>query len=107
VAIRTPKLPADQTNAVWAGTPVAADDTRLVALGLVRAGIAVVSISPIQDWISGRERNVIQAGATEDSSGCRPFTVAEIVAAPEFTRDTRHHCPAGVGADANLPAARK
>ena len=92
MAIRKPNLAKDPTNAVWAGTPVAGDDTRLVALGLIRAGIAVRSIGPIQEWIPGRERNVIQAGAAEDSTDCRPWTVAEVVAAPEFIWDARHFC---------------
>jgi hypothetical protein len=92
MAIRTPNLAKEPTNAVWAGTPVAGDDTRLVALGLIRAGIAVRSIGPIQEWIPGRERNVIQAGAAEDSTDCRPWKVAEVVAAPEFTWEARHFC---------------
>ena len=93
VMIRKANLSSDATNAVWAGTPVPADDTRLVALGMMRAGIAVRSIGPIQEWVSGRDRAVLQAGATRDSTNCRPFTVAEVMAAAEFTRAARHHCP--------------
>ncbi len=92
VVIRKANLTADPTNAVWAGTGIPADDTRLVALSLVRAGIAVRSVGPIQEWIASRDRLVIQAGAARDSINCRPFTVAELVSMTQFTRETRNHC---------------
>lgn len=92
VVIRKANLTNDATNAVWAGTPVSADDTRLVVLGLIRAGIAVRSIGPIQEWIAGRDRSVLQAGATRDSVDCRPFTVSEVVAIQTLTRAERNHC---------------
>ncbi|MGM9516786.1 nSTAND1 domain-containing NTPase [Roseateles sp. DB2] len=89
---RKAKLPADATNAVWAGTAVPADDTRLVALGLIRAGIQVLSVGPIQPGIVGRDRQVLQAGASREPLGCRAFSVAELSSMTEFTRETRDHC---------------
>lgn len=81
-----PALLPDATNAVWFGTPVQLDDAKLVALALMRAGIQVRSIRPLQDWLPSHTTALVQAGAFRDAGVCPPYKVADVLAATAFVR---------------------
>lgn len=85
--VRKASLPGDPTNAVWFGSGAQLDDVKLVALALMRAGIEVRSIRPIQPWIASRDKPLIQAGAARDAKDWPRMTAAQVVAAKEFRRD--------------------
>lgn len=76
------------TNAVWFGTPVETQDVKLVALALMRAGIEVRSIRPIQDHIPTRDSSLIQAGSAMDAAAWPRLTADQVVRALRFTRQS-------------------
>jgi hypothetical protein len=83
--VRAALLP-DATNAVWFGEPVPLDDVKLVALALMRAGIQVRSILPLQTFLPSHTTPLVQAGAFRDASVCPPYKVADVLAATAFVR---------------------
>ena len=86
--VRAALLP-DSTNAVWFGTPVVLDDVKLVALALMRAGIQVRSILPLQTYLPSHTMALVQAGANREASACPPYKVADVLAATAFVRSER------------------
>ena len=84
--VRRAKLPGDPTNAVWFGSHTDINDVKLVALALMRAGIAVRTIRPIPEWISSKNQPLIQAGAARDASAWPPMTAEQVLTAKEFLR---------------------
>lgn len=81
-----PALLPDDTNALWFGAPVHLDDVKLVALALMRAGIQVRAIRPLQSYLASRGDLLVQAGASRDANGCKPWRAQEVVQAAAFTR---------------------
>jgi hypothetical protein len=84
--LRQAKLKEDATNAVWFGSRADINDVKLVALALMRAGIAVRAIRPIQEWISSKDQALIQAGAARDANEWPPMTAEQVLAAKAFVR---------------------
>lgn len=82
-----PVVHAIPTNAVWFGLPVAVEDVKLVALTLIRAGVQIRAIRPIQDYlVAKRDLPLIQVGADAAVINDPPLTVEAINAAARFTR---------------------
>jgi len=80
-----PNLPS---NAIWFGTPVDIEDVKLVALTLIRAGVEIKAIRPIQDHLtSKKDAPIIQVGADVSIVARPPMTVEAIRAAKQFPRD--------------------
>ncbi|KQP22577.1 hypothetical protein [Pseudorhodoferax sp. Leaf267] len=85
--VRTrPALLPDATNAVWFGTPVPVDDAKLVALALMRSGIQVRAILPLQTYLPSHTTPLVQAGAYRDAGVCPPYKVADVMATQAFER---------------------
>ncbi len=59
---------------------------KLVVLALMRAGIQVRSIRPLQTYLPSHTTPLVQAGAFRDASVCPPYKVAEVLAATAFVR---------------------
>jgi hypothetical protein len=75
------------TNAVWFGSPVDVEDVKLVALTLIRAGVQIRAIRPIQDYIvNKRDLPLIQVGADASILNDPPLSVAAIQSASRFSR---------------------
>jgi hypothetical protein len=75
------------TNAIWFGSPVDIEDVKLVALTLIRAGVQIRSIRPIQDYlVNKKDLPLIQVGADSSVVNDPPLTVEQIQAATRFTR---------------------
>jgi hypothetical protein len=75
------------TNAIWFGSPVDIEDVKLVALTLIRAGVQIRSIKPIQDYlVNKKDLPLIQVGADSSVVDDPPLTVEAIRAASRFTR---------------------
>lgn len=57
-----------ETNAIWFGAGVPIEDTKIVALSLIRAGISIKGIRPFRNSTSNPnyKRNVIEVGASVD-----------------------------------------
>jgi hypothetical protein len=78
------------TNAMWFGTPVSAEDVKLVAMTLIRAGVEIKAISCIQPYLVGkRDAPLIQVGADSAIVSWPPLKVETIVATKEFDPDCR------------------
>ena len=78
------KLPEDATNAVWFGTQAAMQDTRLVALALMRAGIPVQAVRPLQNYFSNKDQSLIQAGASRVALSWPRLTAQQVAQAASF-----------------------
>ncbi|MGB7947259.1 MAG: hypothetical protein WCH75_06225, partial [Candidatus Binatia bacterium] len=75
------------TNAIWFGSPVDIEDVKLVALTLIRAGVQIRAIRPIQDYlVNKKDLPLIQVGADSSVVNDPPLTVEQIRAASRFTR---------------------
>ena len=75
------------TNAIWFGSPVDIEDVKLVALTLIRAGVQIRAIRPIQDYlVNKKDLPLIQVGADSSVVNDPPLTVEQIQAASRFTR---------------------
>jgi hypothetical protein len=76
------------TNAIWFGIEVPIEDVKLVALTLIRAGVALKTIKPFirseqeADWAK-----LIQIGADADYADSPALTASFIDAQHEFTRN--------------------
>lgn len=71
------------TNAIWYGNQANLDDVKLVAMYLIRAGIALKSIKPF-DQPNGPKRNAIEIGAGKKYVNDPPYTVEKILESHHF-----------------------
>lgn len=78
------KLPNDATNAVWYGTHADIQDVRLVALALMRAGIPVLTVRPLENYFSNKDLPLIQAGASRVASSWPRLTAQQVMQASSF-----------------------
>ena len=63
------------------------DDVKLVALTLIRAGVQIRAIRPIQDWlVSKKDLPLTQVGADSIVVNDPVLTVEDIQRASRFTR---------------------
>jgi hypothetical protein len=74
-----------ETNALWYGSAVPDEDIRVVALALMRAGVKLREIAPIQDTVAKRELPLIQVGASRRVVNAPVWTVERLLQA-EFRR---------------------
>jgi hypothetical protein len=65
------------TNAIWVGDHVSPNDTKFVALTVVRAGVGIKSIRRFKDG-SGAKANLIEVGTDHNILNNPPLTVEEI-----------------------------
>jgi hypothetical protein len=65
------------TNAIWVGDSVSSNDTKFVALTLVRAGVGIKSIRRFREG-SGPKANLIEVGTDHNILNSPPLTVEEI-----------------------------
>lgn len=85
VEIKQAKLPDDKTNTVFFGSEARLEDVKLVALSLMRAGIPVLSIVPIQSWIPSHDQAVIQVGSSRCRNERVPYTAEAVERAASFS----------------------
>jgi hypothetical protein len=75
------------TNSIWFGSPVDIEDVKLVALTLIRAGVQIRAIRPIQDYlVTKKDLPLIQVGADSSVVNDPALTAEAISAAPRFSR---------------------
>jgi tetratricopeptide (TPR) repeat protein len=80
-----PKLEALPTNAIWFGSEVGAENVKLIAYTLIRAGVNIKAIRPFRN--QGSRNKIVQVGS--DGSlvyRTASLTVKDIEATGEFTR---------------------
>jgi hypothetical protein len=77
-----------ETIAIWFGAGVPVEDTKIVALSLIRAGIPIKGIRPYRSSISNPnyKRNIIEVGASVDLEKKPVLTVDYVRNAKEFYR---------------------
>lgn len=77
-----------ETNAIWFGANVPIEDTKIVALSLLRAGIPIKGIRPFRNSASNPEykKNIIEIGASVDLENRDVLTVESVKNAKEFNR---------------------
>lgn len=85
VEFKQAKLREDKTNTVLFGSKVQLDDVKLVVLSLMRAGIPVLSIVPIQSWIPSHDQAVIQVGSSRCRNERVPYTAEAVERAASFS----------------------
>ena len=73
------KLPDDSTNAVWYGTHAAVQDAKLVALALMRAGLPVHAVRPLENYFANKDLPLVQAGASRVASSWPRLTAQQVV----------------------------
>ena len=71
-----------ETNALWYGSAVPDEDIRVVALALMRAGVKLREIGPIQDTVAKRELPLIQLGASRRVVNAPVWTVERLLQSP-------------------------
>lgn len=75
------------TNALWFGSAVPLEDVQVVALALMRAGITLRAIRPIQDeLVAKKDLPLIQVGADTGVVDRPPWTVERLLTAKAFQR---------------------
>jgi hypothetical protein len=87
--LRRPRalVPGIATNAVWFGSVVPPEDVKLVALALIRAGVQIRAIRPIQTYIvHKKDARLIQVGADTAMVDAPAYSVEQVVEASVFTR---------------------
>lgn len=88
IAERSAYVKALATNALWFGGATDIADVKLVALALVRAGVQLRAIRPIQAEIaSKRDLALMQVGADTSIVDRPAYTVERLLAQTAFTRD--------------------
>lgn len=81
------KFPGAPSNAIWFGSAARIDDVKLVALTLVRAGVRIVAIRPLQTYLAGKkDQALIQVGTDMSMLDAPGLTVEQIQKATEFKR---------------------
>jgi hypothetical protein len=81
----TARLPETETNTLWYGRAVPDEDIRVVALALMRAGVKLREVAPIQDTVAKRDLPLIQVGASKRVLNAPVWTVERLLQA-EFKR---------------------
>lgn len=71
------------TNAIWFGQAVSTDDTKLVALTLMRAGVGIKAIRPSR-FTGGVRDSLIQVGADVRLVNTAPLSVEDVSLASDF-----------------------
>lgn len=71
------------TNAIWYGNNANLDDVKLVAMYLIRAGIALKSIKPFEKP-DGPKRNAIEIGAGKKYVDDKPYTIENVLQSHHF-----------------------
>jgi hypothetical protein len=75
------------TNALWFGSAVPVEDVQVVALALMRAGVTLRAIRPIQDeLVAKKDEPLIQVGADTGVVDRPPWTVERLLTARSFKR---------------------
>lgn len=75
------------TNALWFGSAVPLQDVRVVALALIRAGVKLRAIRPIQDsLVAKKDLPLIQVGADKGVLDQPPYTVEQVLKQARFER---------------------
>jgi len=76
------------TNALWFGSGVSLNDTKIVALSLIRAGVPIKGIRPYRNNATnpGYKKNIIEVGASVDLDNKPLLTVQNVISATAFTR---------------------
>ena len=91
----TTKSPSERmtnqvTNCIWFGKNVSVNDSKVVALAMVRAGIKIKAIRPFRNSTNNPayKKNIIEIGGDRnlESSNVSPLPVAYIKNATAFTR---------------------
>jgi hypothetical protein len=78
------------TNAIWFGMPVSAEDVKLVAMTLIRAGVEIKAISCVPaHLVAKRNAPLIQVGADSGIVSWPALKVETIVATKQFDPDCR------------------
>jgi len=77
-----------ETNAIWFGSNVPIEDTKIVALTLLRAGVHIKAIRPFKSSILNPsfKKNVIEIGASSDLENLLDLSVSQINTAKTFER---------------------
>lgn len=80
-----------KTNSIWFGRGVKIIDVKIIALTLIRAGIAIKSIRPFRNSAinPSYKKNIIEIGGDRliEESGAHPLTIKEVKDAIEFQRN--------------------
>lgn len=74
------RLDSTPTNAIWYGSAVPEEDVRVVALALMRAGVALREIAPIRDTPGKRDLPLIQVGASVRVKDAPAWSVERVLA---------------------------
>jgi len=77
-----------KTNAIWFGSGVQIEDTKIIALSLIRAGIPIKGIRPYRNSLTNPDykRNIIEVGASTDLEDKPLLTVVNVKNAVGFRR---------------------
>jgi hypothetical protein len=77
-----------ETNAIWYGADVPIEDTKIVVLSLLRAGIPIKGIRPFRSSVTDKnyKRNIIEVGASVDLQAKNVLTVDYVKTEKEFKR---------------------
>ena len=74
------------SNALWFGSAAHVDDVKLVALALMRAGVTIKAIRPLQREFANRDLPLVQVGADVAITNLPPYTVERLLATTRFVR---------------------